>query len=97
MGMDIDGGMIVGALGEDLFDKKPEGVPLYEWVDDLGLDRLSKYYDADDEECYYGFCVDNVLVTEMTEEWIRGIRMKAIRFADLTGVPAMLIGSQDIT
>ena len=98
MGIDYEGGMIVGADGDLL--SVPDGVkePFYEWAEDVGLERMSRYYDAGQEECYYGFTVPDVFVSEiLSSGWLRDVSDKAAEFEKLTGVKAQLIGSQDIT
>jgi len=96
MGIDYDGGMIVGELGMEL--EKPEDFDgeLYEWVEEVGLDRMSQWYDSDIDYNYVGFRVDNVVVDDI-DEWLRDVRKKAKEFYRLTGVPARLIGTQNIT
>lgn len=98
MGIDFEGGMIVGGDGDLL--ETPEGYKgeFYEWAEDVGLERLSRYYDADKSECYYGFTVPDVAVAEiLSSGWLEDVTDKAAKFEELTGIKAKLIGSQDIT
>lgn len=85
MGVDVCGGMIVGESGAKLVNP-----------DSYDLDQLSLYYDAPEEDRYYGFNVDDVIVSDM-EGWLADVRALAKEFEELTGVPARLIGAQDIT
>ena len=95
MGIDYSGGMIVGELGKKL--PLPDGYDsLSEWADENDLKVMSLHYDADTDWCYYGFEVPNVQVSEMNEVWLQGILEKAETFERLTGVPAQLIGTQNI-
>ena len=94
MGIDISGGMFVGEHADKI--EPPEGVELYEFADDSGMDSYSEHYDADDDYTYYGFSIDDILVSDIDDAWISDIKEKAARFEKLTGVPARLIGSQDV-
>lgn len=96
MGIDYDGGMIVGACGDDMLDCVPEGMEFYEWAQDNGLESMAMYYDADSSDCYYGYTVDDVPVPDIEGEWLTDVKAKAAKFKELTGMDALLIGSQDI-
>lgn len=96
MGMDISGGMIVGALGSDLTVPEEYDGALYEWLEDLGFDRMSQWYDCGPDNCYYGITMPDVEVGYM-DPWVRHVKKAAIKFKELTGVDAQLIGTQDIT
>jgi len=67
MGIDISGGMIVGAHGSELQASVPEDYEgaFYEWVEGSGLDSMAEHYDADEFNTYYGFMVDDVDVGDI--------------------------------
>jgi len=96
MGIDYDGGMIVGELGHKL--ETPSGFKgdLSEWVEEVELERMSKFYDADIEYNVIGFRVSDVKVSDIEGEWLIKVKKLAKKFEALTGVPARLIGTQDI-
>lgn len=94
MGIDTDGGMIIGERGHKI--EAPEGEDFADWAEDNKLERMAMYYDADTDDCYYGFTIVDVLVEDMTGEWLQYIHKLANKFEELTGVPAMLIGTQDV-
>ena len=94
MGIDTDGGMIVGEIGSKL--TAPEGQEFYEWAEDNGLERMALWYDADVSNCYYGYTVDDVLIDDMDGKWLEEIHGLANKFEDLTGVKPKLIGTQDV-
>lgn len=97
MGIDYSGGMIVGELGSELKEPDDYEDGLAEWAYDNGMSCMSLYYDASHNQCFFGFLVPDVLVSDMNTEWLAGIMLKAAEFTRLTGVPARLIGTQDIT
>ena len=94
MGIDTDGGMIIGERGCNI--EAPEGEEFDEWTEDNKLKRMAMYYDADTDDCYYGFAIDDILVEDMTGEWLQHIHKLANKFEDLTGISPMLIGTQDV-
>ena len=94
MGIDYDGGMIVGELGSKI--EPPEGYDLHDYAEDKEMDTMSTYYDAGSEAQYFGFCVPDVVVFKMQEEWLDDVRRKAKKFKELNGSDARLIGTQNI-
>lgn len=95
MGIDYNGGMIVGALGSDL--NIPEKYEyLSEWAEDNNMTTMSLYYDADSESQYMGFEIEDILVSEINNDWIKSLKTFSKKFEDITGVPAKLIGTQNI-
>lgn len=99
MGIDISGGMFVGAHYNDIeFDEdNEEGLEFYEWAEEQGLDKFSPGYDAPSERCYFGFAISDVKVSDMDEEWLANIKRVADEFKEITGADAWLIGMQDVT
>jgi len=96
MGIDIEGGMIVGAPGDEI--KKPDGEDdLWGWVHSQGLTSYAPYYDAAVDDCIIGYAVDDVKVTpENMRQFIAEVISKANKFKDLTGTDATLYGMQDV-
>ena len=94
MGIDYDGGMIVGARGVDIDQSNIESMG--EWADENGLVVMSTYYDADSDDCYYGFSIDDILISKIDDKWVKDLKDKAAKFEDLAKAPAMLIGTQNI-
>ena len=95
MGIDYSGGMIVGALGAELSEQ--DGFDsLSEWAEENEMVTMSLYYDAAESDCYYGFAVKNVPVRDIDQKWIDDLRKKADQFEKLSGVPAKLVGTQNI-
>lgn len=99
MGIDISGGMFVGAHYDDIeFDEdNEEGLNFGDWVEEQGLDIYSPWYDAEYECCYFGFAITRAKVSDMNEEWLANIKRIADEFKEITGADAWLIGMQDVT
>jgi hypothetical protein len=93
MGIDIEGGMIVGRLGKDIECDHDDG--LTEWAEENGMDNYSLHYDADEDWRIYGFEVKDVLVDEI-DEWVKTVKEKAKEFKNITGLEAKLFGSQNV-
>jgi hypothetical protein len=96
MGIDIGGGMIVGAMGHKIGMPDDYEGEFYEWVEENDLDQMSLYYDADSDDCIFGFTIPDVLVSEMDAEWLQKVKELSVDFEELTGEPAKLFGSQNV-
>lgn len=100
MGIDIDGGIIVGADGDALLKVlkalDDEDRDLNEWTEDHEMERYSPWFDAYSEDCYFGFCMPNVMVNEMNDTWMIELYQKAEKFKEITGLDAELIGMQNV-
>jgi len=95
MGIDINGGIIVGEIGSKLVSvDAPDG--LTEWAEYNGMETMSTYYDADSNDCYYGFAVPDILVSDIDQAWIDALKAKAQKFEQMTKIPARLIGTQNV-
>lgn len=95
MGIDIDGGMIVG--GQGLMIQFPDDIESEtEWAYENGMESMPMHYDADSDWCFYGFSVANIRVSEIDDAWLTELKDKAELFEKLTGVEAMLIGTQKV-
>ncbi len=99
MGIDVSGGMFVGAHYDDIYfdEDNEEGLDFYEWIEEHELSTFHPNYDAPSEYCHFGFSIDDVEVSEMDEEWFASIKALADKFKEITGADAWLIGMQDIT
>ena len=97
MGIDYDGGMIVGALGDELDVPEDYDGDLYDWMEENDMDSMSQWYDCDTEDCYFGYTVPDIPVDEIEGEWLADVKAKAEKFEALTGVTAQLIGTLDVT
>jgi hypothetical protein len=95
MGVDYDGGMIVGREVKDLHIPDTDEMSAEEWIEDQGLSRMSPWYDCDLRHCIIGYEVEDVEVSDM-DVWLADVRAKAEKFEALFGVKAMLIGTQNI-
>ena len=94
MGIDIEGGMVLGEQVKKL--KLPEDVYVPDFVDDNNMTHMSPWFDADPEEWTIGFKVKDVAVSDMTEEWFDTINTQAKTFKALTGTLPKLIGMQTV-
>lgn len=102
MGIDYDGGMVVGELGSELDYEKlselseVEDDPQYFLVEQKGMESMSLWFDADFENTIYGFGVEDIEVEKIDQAWIDDLKEKARVFEEITGVKARLIGTQNI-
>ena len=97
MGIDYDGNMIVGEkVSKCSFPDDMDECEILDWINDNDMWDMSPWFDCDLDERTIGFKVDNIPVEEMNEIWLNGIREKANKFEELTGVKARLIGMQNI-
>lgn len=96
MGMDIGGGMIVGAWAEEISEPDDYEDEFCEWAEGEGLDCYSMYYDATEEGQFCGFTVDDVDTKDLNLEWLDKVKQLGTKFEELTGVPAKLVGMQDV-
>ena len=96
MGVDYDGGIIIGELGRYLSVPDEFDGNMNDFVEEHDMDTMSLHYDADTDFQYIGFKFPNVLVSGIDGEWIDDVKDKAILFEELFGVPAKLVGTQNI-
>lgn len=95
MGIDYDGRMIVGALGNEI-EIPDEFEYLYEFAEEHDMITMSLYYDADEQDQYIGFEIDDILVSKIDDAWISMLKTLAEKFETITGTPAKLVGTQNI-
>ena len=109
MGIDISGGMIVGAncseVESGLYDEDKEAylveggefVELYEWYEEKGMCTYSFHYDACSGSQILGYAVNDIdPLHEDFDIWLKDVKRKAEEFYRLTGVKAKLIGMQNV-
>lgn len=104
MGIDINGGMIVGAMGDELSvpeDFASEYSPdeealLYEWAEEVGLDYYSMWYDAGDEGRVYGFTIKSNWPRFDLNKMVSEVERLMDEFEEITGVEAKLYGMQNV-
>ena len=104
MGIDINGGMIVGATGSELSvpedfvsEYTPDEVAsLYEWAEEVGLDYYSLWYDAGDEGRVYGFIIKSNWSRFELGKLVSEVERLMDEFEDITGVEATLYGIQNV-
>ena len=96
MGIYYSGGMIIGEAGSKVNVPEEFEDDVYEWLEDNDMEYMSLYYDADSDGQIFGFKVSDIPVSDIDEEWLALIKERAEKFEELTGVPARLIGTQDI-
>ena len=95
MGIDIDGGMIVGDDLTDLSLNVQERV--LELIDNREMDYLSPYYDSDREDWTVGYRQPDVMIVDDTiVGWLVKVSEDADRFEEITGTKAKLIGMQHV-
>lgn len=100
MGVDISGGMIVGACSDDVWASCcPEEEDFYDFIEGVHeMDTYHLYYDADTDASITGFKVKDVpvLSSEEFEEWTTNVKELAKLFKDITGIEPKLIGMQHV-
>ena len=99
MGIDIGGGMIVGAwMNEcDIPEGSDEGDG-YDWLEEHGMETMSCHYDCGERDKFIGYSIKDVTVDELTNssEWRDHVELLGKRFQSLLGVPPKLVGMQDV-
>lgn len=91
-----NGGMVVGNIGKILNIPENYDDDFIEYAEDNNMVTIYKCEEADKNDTYFGFPVNDILVKDITANWIKDIAEKAAKFKKLTGIDAMLIGSQDV-
>jgi hypothetical protein len=95
MGIDIDGGMIVGAKMSDLSEEAQNKVSgLFSAGE---MDCMFSWYDAAIKDCVVGYKQPNVIFDEEPmNDWLLKVFEDAVLFEATTGTKAKLIGMQDV-
>lgn len=111
MGIDYDGGMIVGANAstvksgvfveidnEELYGTEGNYYEeFYEWYEDVGMCTYSLHCDACSDYQVVGYTVRDVdPLSEEFDQWLSEVKGYAEKFYKLTGVKAELVGMQNI-
>lgn len=111
MGIDITGGMIIGAKASDVSaavwmeddDCELYGTEgnyfeeFYEWYEEVDMRTYSYHYDASEDYQIVGFTVKDIEpLSDGFEEWVADVKAKAAKFKELTGIEPELIGMQHV-
>jgi hypothetical protein len=98
MGIDIKGGMILGAPVDqiEMFKDPDCEIEIGDWAYENSMDYMSPWYDCGCENWVIGFKISDISADEINEEWLKSIRNKADKFKKLTGAKAKLIGMQNV-
>lgn len=112
MGVDISGGMIVGANAEKVESKvvikdkdgndlyqTPHGSyeDFYEWYDHQGMETYSLWYDSGTNGQVVGFKVADINpLSDEFESWVANVKKLAKEFKDITEIEPELIGMQNV-
>lgn len=112
MGVDISGGMIVGAIAEGVegavgFESEDGDwvyqldedtcEDFYEWYEYHGMETYSMWYDSGNEGKVVGFKVPDINpLGEDFDEWIENVKTLATEFKEITGIDPELIGMQNV-
>jgi hypothetical protein len=113
MGIDIRGGMIVGAEFNDLVPyiediMKQKGVEDFDifdfniigWLEDNNLDHMSPHFDSRPDYWTIGICINNLVLDGLSElKWNNDLMLAQKRLYDIFGeeLELKLIGMQDVT
>ena len=112
MGVDISGGMIVGANagvvegsvgfenedGECVYQLDEDTCEdFYEWYEYHNMDTYSMWYDSDVDGQILGFKVPDINpLSENFDGWVENVKRLAKEFKEITGVEPELIGMQNV-
>jgi hypothetical protein len=96
MGIDITGGMIVGSIGSSIEVPESSDDDIYDYIENCGMETFAMHYDAELEDSYVGFPIEDILVSDIDESWVNELKEKADKFKKLTGADAELIGSPNV-
>ncbi len=97
MGIDTDGGMIMGSHINDITIPEDCDGCAGGWAYENDLTVMSEYYDCDEDAMWVGFEVKNIKATDLDTDWLIGLKDLAIKFKELTGADASLIGMQNVS
>jgi len=97
MGIDISGRMILGAPADEVcFDEdESEFDDIYEWADENDMIYMSENYDCGSDEQFVGFGIEDVEIDEI-DEWVVNVKKLSVKFKELTGIDAKLVGMQNV-
>lgn len=92
MGIDIGSALVVGLPYKDIYEVYESSVdttevPFYNWLEEKDISRFSPYYDADYQDCVFGFKVAGTDYTydEVDEDYDDTISMLRSKFHKITG------------
>jgi len=95
MGIDINGGMIVGndaghvPVPDDVEDT-------LDWLEEQGMDQFCRYFDADFDAQVWGFEIKSVWREDELDDFMAEIKRKMAKFKELTGADAKIYGMQNV-
>jgi len=97
MGIDIDGRMILGAPVDEIYfdEDESEFDDVYEWGDDNDMIYLSSHYDCDSDDQFMGFGIEDVDIADI-DEWLINLKKLSVKFKELTGIDAKLVGMENV-
>ena len=112
MGIDISGGMILGASYDDLVpfiediaktngdeDFDIDEFDITEWLDDNELDYMSPWFDSDPCDWTIGVCVPTLIMNGPDKiKWNKDLKLAYDKMVDLFGehIELKLIGMQHV-
>lgn len=100
MGIDISGGMIIGANADEVRAALniDEDADFLGEIYEMGWESYSYYFDAGYDSQVAGILIGNVnpLNEDGFSEWIEDVKNKAKEFYDKTGIEPELIGMQNV-
>ena len=104
MGIDIGSALVVGLPYEDICEVYKSSVdstevPFYNWTEEKDISRFSPYYDADYQDCVFGFKVAGTHYTydEVGEDYVNSVNTYSNIFYKLTGLKPKLYVTADVT
>ena len=97
MGIDYDGGMIVGRHYNDceFQDWNEDDQDIWEYCEDKGLDSMNQWYDSGPDGMIVGICMEDT-DEESFEKWTESVKETFKKVEKLIGVKPHLIGTQNI-
>ena len=111
MGIDISGGMIIGANASKVksaVEKCDDDCMMFgvngnyheefcDWYESEDMETFSFHYDAGESSQVLGFTVEDANpLSEAFDVWLNDVKNKSLRFKDLTGIDPKLIGMQNV-
>jgi len=111
MGIDVGGGMIIGADCDSVIESVKVNIDdcemygtegnyfeeFYEWDGEVGMSCYSYWYDAGSDGQVIGFTMNDIeTLSDDFEDWVVDVKERSLKFKELTGVEPKLIGMQDV-
>lgn len=96
MSTEISGSLIVGCHGSELPVQPREYENKQEWLEAYCIEALPSCYDANILDSYVGFELVNAMPISALPSKLEYITKLGDKFERITGVPASLIGCQNV-